>query len=229
MTRLGVFQITKQFKTPVKGVTGYLLNQHGRYSVVYGIDGYVLAGALLSPTGANLTAAYNHQYAPKPAYAGIIKALRKDGNLISMGSPTAKQVLYVFEDPNCIFCHKLSVALTPYLKAGKVRIEIAPVAFVHPDSMGKSTAILAAKDPGAAWAENEDAAKYNTHTEEGGYAVQNPPDPKLVAVVRRNMRLMGKAGFGGTPGILYRGADGKWAGAAGFPGVAWLVRQFGKP
>jgi thiol:disulfide interchange protein DsbG len=227
MTKLGVFQVAKRFKTPVKGVTGYLLNQHGRYSVVYGIDGYVLAGALISPTGANLTATYNHQYAPKPAYAGIIKALEKDGALIAMGSPAAKHVLYIFEDPNCIFCHKLSVALAPYIKSGKVRIKIAPVAFVHPDSMGKSTAILAAKDPGAAWATDE--TEFDTRTEEGGYPAQNPPDPKLVAAVRRNMQLMGKAGFGGTPGIMYRGTDGKWAGAAGFPGNAWLVRQFGNP
>ncbi len=229
MTRTGALRVIRQFKTPLKSVTGYLVNQRGHYSVVYGIDGYVFTGALISPTGSNLTTAYNKQYAPRPAYAHIIESLRKNGHLIHLGSKNAKHVLYAFEDPNCIFCHKLSLALDPYIKSGKVRVNIVLVSFVHADSMGKSTAILSARDPSAAWAKNEATTKYDIHTEEGSSAVQNPPNPKLAAVVRQNMRLMGKAGFSGTPGILYRAPNGKWVAVNGFPGDAWLVQQFGKP
>ncbi len=229
MTKTGALRVIRQFKTPLKSVTGYLVNQRGHYSIVYGIDGYVLTGAFISPTGSNLTTAYNNQYAPRPAYARIIESLHKNGHLIRIGSKNAKHVLYAFEDPNCIFCHKLSLALDPYIKSGKVRVNIVLVSFVHANSMGKSTAILSARNPGAAWAENEAVTKYDTHTEEGNSAVQNPPDPRLAAVVRQNMLLMGKAGFSGTPGILYRASNGKWDAVNGFPGDAWLVQQFGKP
>lgn len=225
MVNLGVFHIRKRFATPVPEVTGYLLDQHGRYSIVYGIGDYVLAGALISPAGANLTAEYNHRYAPKPKYAAVVAALKAGGALVSMGNPKAGKVLYVFEDPNCIFCHKLSMAIVPYLESGKLRVEIAPVAFVHPDSTGKAAAILAARDPGRAWAENE--RKFDTATEEGGYPAQAHPDPKRVAAIRRNMALMAQAGFGGTPGILYRDAHGRWAGVGGFPGDAWLAQHLG--
>jgi len=225
MVNLGVFHIRKRFATPVPGLSGYLLDQHGHYSIVYGIGDYVLAGALISPAGANLTAVYNHKYAPKPKYADVVAALKKGGALVSMGDPKAGKVLYVFEDPNCIFCHKLSLALAPYIKAGTLRVEIAPVAFVHPDSMGKAAAILSAKDPGRAWVDNE--RKFDTATEEGGYPAQAHPDRKLVAAIRHNMKLMSQAGFGGTPGILYRDARGHWAGVGGFPGNAWIIRHLG--
>lgn len=220
VVKLGRLEVKKSFHV-APDMTGYLIDQEGRQSVVYGVHGYLLVGALIAPDGRNLTAVYRARFVPPPDYTATAHALAAHGHLITAG-PSDAPVLRVFEDPNCIFCEKLNRQLLPLVAKGKIRLEVALVGFLKPDSLGRATAILAAKDPFTALQDN--VAKFRDTQEEGGYPAQAEPDPQLAAVVSANMDLMRQAGFHGTPSVLYRTAKGKWAAIPGMPSPAQLAR-----
>jgi len=216
----GRLKVEKQFQAAA-GLTGYLIKEGPRYSVVFGApDGYLIVGALISPDGKNLTAMYKAKYAPKPKYGAVIKQLEADGHLITLGRADAP-TLYVFEDPNCLFCDRLNKVLLPLVDKGRVRLKVALVAFLKPDSLGRATAILDAKDPAAAFRKNEE--KYDATHEEGAYPAQAKPDPKRIKLIQKHNFLMQEAGFTGTPGMVFKTKDGQWKGVSGMPGRAKLM------
>jgi thiol:disulfide interchange protein DsbC len=65
------------------------------------------------------------------------------------GSPTPGRVLVTFEDPNCVFCKKLTPELE---KMDNVTVFNFPVAVLGPNSQVKNEAIWCSKDRGAQWA-----------------------------------------------------------------------------
>lgn len=221
MQQRGVLRVVKRFSAPA-GLTGYVLNQGGRYMVVYARGGYVLTGALVDPDGHNLSAQYYAQYVPKPDYLKAIGHLEHDGALITLSKNAAAPVLYAFEDPNCIFCYRFNKEIFPLIDQGKVQLKIALVAFLKADSLARATAILAAKDPRAAMRENED--KYVASGEEGGYPAPAKPEQKFVTAVQANNTTMREAGFSGTPAILYRVKNGQWNGLGGMPDMDGLKK-----
>jgi hypothetical protein len=56
-----------------------------------------------------------------------------------------KSTIYVFMDPNCIFCHYAWKAFQPYEAAG-LQVHWIPMGFLKPDSAGKAAALLQAQD-----------------------------------------------------------------------------------
>lgn len=218
LVRLHKVTVEKTFATAAPAITGYLVKQSGRYSILYGSGSYLIAGALIGPTGKNFTAAYKNQYAPKPDYAGLVKQINTDKTVFTLG--TKGPLLYAFEDPNCIFCHKLDVATAPLIAAGKLRVRVVMVAFLKSDSPARAAAILTAKSPAKAMAKNE--AGYDTAKEEGGYPVGPQPGPDMMDVLKRHLNWMQHAGSSGTPTLIYKTADGQWTARAGDPGPAWL-------
>lgn len=73
------------------------------------------------------------------------------------GSDKAPRIVYVLTDPNCPFCNKLWVDARPWVSAGKVQLRHVIVGVLTATSAGKAAALLADKDPAAAFASHERA------------------------------------------------------------------------
>lgn len=110
-------------------------------------------------------------------------------------------------DPNCIYCHHLYQALAPEVAAGRLRVRYVLVGVVKLSSLPRAVAILAAKDPAKALAQDE--ARFDVKDEEGGYPPDKSMDAAAKAVVDANNALFDKMGANGTPALLYCGAGNK--------------------
>jgi thiol:disulfide interchange protein DsbG len=218
--KAGKLTVIKKFKTAKPGLTGYVIQQSGQHEVVYGEDGFLIVGQLISPDGDNLSAQYTQQYVPKPDVAKVVSDLRKTGHLVQQG-PDDAPVLYVFADPNCIYCHRFYDQVAPLAKAGKIQVKWALAGFLKPSSMGRAAAILSADDPTAALAKNE--AGFNEAKEEGGIKPVDSPNPKLETLINLHYKQMAAAGGNGTPTVIYReGGPNQWAAKVGMPPKGWL-------
>src|SRR5580698_4973822 len=82
-----------------------------------------------------------------------------------------KSTIYVFMDPNCIFCHYAWEAFQPYEAVG-LQVQWIPMGFLKPDSSGKAAALLDARDGAALLRENE--VKFSEANESGGIKPSNP-------------------------------------------------------
>lgn len=197
------------------GLTGWVITYGGRTVVVYTTSSgnYVINGELVDKDGNNLTAQYSQRYIPPPDIIKLAAALEQDPTLVDEGDPKAPP-LYVFADPNCIYCNKLWSDIRPLVDSGKVRIRWAMVAFLKQSSTGRATAILTAKDRLAAFTLDE--SKFDKAHEEGGVAPVDPVPAEVRAALATHFDEMGGAGGQGTPFMVYR-TGGKWYGLEGFP------------
>lgn len=214
----GSLEVKRQFKTDVPGVTGYVLEKNGQHQIVYGDHGYLFMGQLVSPKGENLSAQYTDKYVPKPDAAKVVNELKKTGHLVQQG-PDDAPVLYVFADPNCIYCHRFYQQAESLVKAGKLRLQWAMVGFLKSSSPGRAAAILSARDPAKALVENENG--FDEQSENGGIKPVDSPSDKIEKALDAHAKQMSEAGGTGTPTLLYR-HDGGWAAKVGAPGKAWL-------
>ncbi|MBN3809853.1 thiol:disulfide interchange protein DsbG [Paraburkholderia sp. Ac-20347] len=130
-----------------------------------------------------------------------------------------KSTLYVFMDPNCIFCHLVWKALQPYEAAG-LQVHWIPMGFLKPDSPGKAAALLQAKNPAALLKVLE--THYNEKDESGGIAPLATIPAAAKAQLDSNMQLFQDLGFQGTPSIIYQGSGGRWADYDGVPKLSAL-------
>lgn len=206
--------VVRSFPAP-DGLTGWVLHIQGRYLVVYSTKSgdYLLSGVLIDKDGKNLSAAYTDQYAPKPDPNKVAAALSTDTWLVDEGSLAAPP-LYIYADPNCIYCNKLWVELQPYVKSGKLRARWALLDFLKRTSKGRAAAILSAHDRAAALAEDE--LKFDKAQEEGGIPELQPVPPDIDNVLAMHTLQMNEAGAGGTPTLVFRNKDG-WTIAYGVP------------
>ncbi|MEN1929426.1 thiol:disulfide interchange protein DsbG [Luteimonas sp. MJ250] len=137
------------------------------------------------------------------------------------GRPDAPRVVYTFSDPNCPFCNRFWEAARPWVDAGKVQIRHLLVGVIKADSANKVAAIYGAASP-------EDALQRNERNfVQGGI---EPLATVPAAVARRletNQRLMLQLGFQGTPGILFRDADGTVQRRSGMPPASDLTTVLG--
>ena len=142
----GQLEVVRSFKTDVPGLTGYVLSRSGQHQIVYSENGYLIIGRIVSPDGENLSAAYTDKYVPKPDLAKIAQQLEATGHLVQQGPDKAPKI-YVFADPNCIYCHKFSDQAAPLVKNDKLQLQWAMVGFLKDTSAGRAAAILTADDP----------------------------------------------------------------------------------
>lgn len=134
--------------------------------------------------------------------------------------------LYVYFDPNCIYCHLLYERLQPYVAGGQVRVAWIPVGFLKSDSPGKAEAILGAPDPRAAMSTNEQ--RFDRAQEEGGVAPLAHPPRALVRKVYENTRLLAALGNLATPTLVFMDADGVVHVMPGMPAhVGTLIAALG--
>lgn len=136
-------------------------------------------------------------------------------HLQSIAVGRGRREIWVYFDPNCIFCNRLYESLKPY--GNQVKVHWIPVGFLKKDdSLKKATGILQAKNPASALAENED--RFDTGSEEGGYPIPSIIDPALERNVATATIGLGQAtGELATPTIIFRGTDGKAHSVMGMP------------
>ncbi|WP_084687974.1 thioredoxin fold domain-containing protein [Paraburkholderia oxyphila] len=180
----------------------------------------ITAGAL-STLGA-LAAPASSMAADEPAWLPATAATQfQSASAIVEGASGAnvKSTLYVFMDPNCIFCHLVWKALQPYEAVG-LQVHWIPMGFLKPDSAGKAAALLQSKNSAALLKELE--THYSEKDESGGIAPLTSIPPAAQAQLDSNMKLFQDLGFQGTPTIIYQGSGGRWADLDGLPKLSML-------
>lgn len=114
------------------------------------------------------------------------------------GSADAKKILYLFSDPNCVYCYRFWKASRPWVKSGKVQVRYILVGILGSDSIAKAATILASSSPVVALAAHERSYP------KGGIT----PSQRVSAAARRqlerNRALLRELGFQGVPGIVAR-------------------------
>jgi thiol:disulfide interchange protein DsbG len=184
----------------------------------------VLAGL----TAGLLTASGAARAATAPPSLGSMAGAIQNAPAISEGAQGSaiKTELYVFMDPNCIFCHIAWKALQPYEAEG-LAIHWIPLGFLKPDSPGKAAALLQAENGPALLKQLE--THYSEKDESGGIA----PLPTIPAAAQSklasNAQLFQTLGFQGTPTVVYRDAHGAWQSIDGLPRLGTLPALLNLP
>jgi thiol:disulfide interchange protein DsbG len=137
------------------------------------------------------------------------------------GKADAPRVVYVFTDPNCPYCNRLWENARPWVDSGKVQLRHVMVGVIRPDSATKAAAILTAPSPAAALALNE-----RDH-ETGGITPVATLSAGIRSALDSNEHLMTQLGFQGTPGILFRDAEGLVQRRSGMPPDSEMALVFG--
>lgn len=220
----GKLKVVNQFATAVPGLTGYVVTNKEGTQVVYGENGYLFVGHLISPKGADLTDDYRDRYSPKPDYAAVIKGLDSGGHLISEGRSSAP-LLYVFADPNCIFCYHFYRMAEPLVASGRLQLRWVMVGFLQSTSAAKAVAILSSRDPRSALHADED--RFDTAHESGAIAPARTQGAALQGVLKAHLSAMDTIGATGTPTLLYRDGHGRWSAVVGLPTQDWLTQYAG--
>jgi thiol:disulfide interchange protein DsbG len=166
---------------------------------------------------------------PAPAWLPATAVARfQSASAIVEGASGAnvKSTLYVFMDPNCIYCHLVWKALQPYEAAG-LQVHWIPMGFLKPDSAGKAAALLQSKNSAALLRELE--THYSEKDESGGIAPLASIPAAAQAQLDSNMKLFQDLGFQGTPTIIYQGSGGRWADIDGLPKLSMLPGMLNLP
>ncbi len=166
----------------------------------------VLNFSVLSVASVALSETPSQQPATKAAQqSALTKILRaaKDAGWIAEGN--GPRLVYIFFDPNCPYCHKLYQESRTWVGRDGLQLRWIPVGILMPSSAGKAAAILEAKDPLAAFRENED--KFGSAPRFGGIA-EAPPSQATGKRLQQNTMLFKQTGMPGVPVILFREASG---------------------
>ena len=140
-----------------------------------------------------------------------IWAQLEDSHWVPDGKPDAPRVVYTFSDPNCPYCNRFWHAARPWVDAGKVQLRHVLVGVIRPDSAPKAAAIFTAANPEKALRRNEEGYK------QGGIEPVESVPEKTQVWLDENELLMADLGFRGTPGILFKNAEGELQKRNGMP------------
>ena len=203
-------EITGSLEAPT-GFEGFVAQYQGRKLPVYALpDGkHIVIGSLLDLDGNDLTGPALANASGSSLSEAQWQALQ-GSNWVAEGNPHAQRIVYVFVDTRCPYCQHLWQASQPFLKKGGVQVRNILVAVIRPESLPEAAGILAAKDPTAAWQRNETNFGHNP-------APTGKPPAAAVDKVRANTELMQRLGFMGTPGIVWKDAQGRIQVLQGMP------------
>ena len=161
-----------------------------------------------------------------PTYPASVQAyVQNVVALHSFRAGSAGPLITVFLDPNCYYCHKFYRQALPYLRHGRLRLRIIPVAILKGSSLPKAVAILAASSPTGALATNED--KFNVGTEEGGIVPPTSLPSRTIADVQRATTFLEQTTGGYTPTIIAQRHGGLYV-YKGLPtgGVTYILKNW---
>lgn len=226
-------KVLKKISLHKYNLIAWVTKANGRVSVMYTDptgSKYMFLGLLIGPDGRNITKQLVEKYSPSPNYHKVYESI-KGRQMIHDGDKGP--LVYVFFDPNCIFCHKLWTDTRAAVKKGELQIDWIPVGFLKSSSTPKAVSIMKAKNPLKAMIRNEKG--FNTATEEGAInptnlSHPNQSDKKVLAEIHANEKTMKKNGFDGTPTVLFKGKnDGHYHVFKGVPpgGVKTLLNVAG--
>ena len=76
----------------------------------------------------------------------LLKGIAQSGNVL--GKSTAPVTIYEYVDPQCPFCEQFETQAMPtlierYVRTGKAKVELRPIAFIGPDSERGRAAMIA--------------------------------------------------------------------------------------
>lgn len=217
--------LVKTFDTDAPGITGYVVKgPNGKMGILYSYKDFVISGSLIDAKGENLTRKYALSEMPKPDFGQAVAKLDKLSHVITEGKAGAPQV-YVFADPNCIYCHKFWSQTRKWVKEGKVQLHWILVGFLKDSSPGRAAAIMNAKNPVAALTRNETG--FDVGKEEGAIKQMDSIPDDLEKAIKAHEQLMAKLQFTGTPALVYKDAQGKWQGMTGMPKADKFAKELG--
>ncbi|WP_454686429.1 thiol:disulfide interchange protein DsbG [Agrobacterium leguminum] len=171
---------------------------------------HVVVGTLVDATGQDMAAAQMKKMVEKPILEDGWNQLSQS-TWVQDGKADAPRIVYTFTDPNCPYCNKFWQAARPWINSGKVQLRHIMVGVIRQDSPAKAAAILEARSPSEALKENELKHK------DGGIAPLQSVKEQTTASLDHNANLMTELGFGGTPAIIFKKADGAIGTVAGMP------------
>lgn len=215
------FEVIGEFDAPggLRGFAGVVGGQQPAAAYVTPDGKHVLVGSLFDAQGNDVASEALEKKVAGPM-SGQIWSRLEGSAWVADGKADAPRVVYTFSDANCPYCHRFWEAARPWVDAGKVQLRHIMVGVIREDSPGKAAAILSAADPGAALLANEKAF--------GGEGIK--PVAISAEVGRKledNQRLMVEMGFQGTPGILFKDAEGHVQRRSGMPQGDDLERVLG--
>jgi len=209
------------------GLTGWVVTRQGRTGIVYTTPDkqHLIVGSLVDANGRDLTPVYAATYVSKPDLGSLYKQLDST-RYVTQGASASKNVIYVFFDPNCVFCHFAWRALQPYVNAG-LQVRWVPVGFLKPTSAPRAAAILEAKAPAQALQFNEE--RFVPATEDGGIIPVSTMKPETLHALTANRALMDAFGSNGTPTIVWKDSHGEVQAKSGMPPLSALSAMTGLP
>ncbi|KAF1012840.1 MAG: Thiol:disulfide interchange protein DsbG [Stenotrophomonas maltophilia] len=216
------FEVVSEFDAPggLRGFAGVVGGQQPAAAYVTPDGKHVLVGSLFDADGNDVAEKQVEKLAAAPMSAKIWAKLDASA-WVRDGKADAPRVVYTFSDANCPYCHKFWDAARPWVDAGKVQLRHIMVGVIREDSPAKAAAILSAKDPGAALLENE------RQFDRGGIKPLASISRDVANKLDANQVLMLEMGFQGTPGILFKDAQGSVQRRAGLPQGADLEAVLG--
>ena len=154
---------------------------------------------------------------------------------IADGRDDAPRKVYVFLDANCIYCAKFWADARPWVDSGKVQLRYLMVAVIAPTSAGKAATLLADPDPAGRLTAFERSHAFGVarmmqggpHASmEDANLLPTPVSSDVAQFLQANEGFMTALKLRGTPGLVFRGPDGRAVAIGGIP-AAGLESVFG--
>lgn len=168
---------------------------------VYWVDNkeqILFTGDLVLNSGTNLTPKYTS--ALIPSQANQFDEVFNGGLILGETKATVKtdNSLFIFYEPFCAYCKKLHKKIKPYVDKG-LDVQFIPVSFLSPNSPNVIATLAKSKNI------NEDMHK----SDKNQLDITERADDKINAMLTKNSQVMQAMNISGTPGIVYRTAEGK--------------------
>ena len=193
----------------------------------------MLAFASVEAPAAQWTGALQRQGAASVSWDDLART-----KWIADGRDDAPRKVYVFMDANCKYCTKFWSDARPWVNSGKVQLRHIMVAVIAPTSAGKAATLMVDPDPAKRLSSYEQAHAFGVLRMMAGGPHHSWEDPNLQPMqtipaavghtLESHAQLMSALNLNGTPGIVFRGLDGKLVTRAGLS-AADLPTVLGAP
>lgn len=171
---------------------------------------YYLVGDLYNADGKNLTEEAINTHVKGAVLDEVWKSLEKS-KWIQDGNPNAEQIIYVFNDANCPYCHTMWQQARPLVESGKVQLRHIMVGVIRPSSKGQAATLLQSKDPVEAF------KQYNLSSGKNKIKEMTNIPKELSDQLDANNALLEKYGFYATPALVWKNKQGGMESMQGLP------------
>lgn len=171
---------------------------------------HYIVGDLFDASGKNLTEQAIDTHVKGAVLDEIWKSLEKS-TWIQDGDTNAKKIVYVFNDPNCPYCHTFWQHARPFVASGQVQLRHIMVGVIRPSSKGQAATILNSANPA------EIFKQYNLSNGKNKLVEMKNIPKTLADQLDANTQLMDKYGFYATPAMVWKDASGEIQSQQGAP------------